>query len=212
VTQLTGSEGAFPPFDPTLAPSDPLALFGTWFDEAIDAGVPEPQAMTVATADATGAPSARVVMLARVRDGGWEFVTDARSRKARELVVNPRAAATFYWQGQGRQVRLSGPVVERSPEDRDADFRARSAHSRAAALADRPGEPLASMGELRAATAAALELATREPERALADWRLVAIVPLEVEFWQRDPGRAHTRLVYRRDAVASPWRRGLEWP
>jgi len=212
VTQLTGFEDAWPEFDPASAPSDPLALFATWLGAAIDAGVPEPHAMTVATVDATGAPSARVVMLKGVHEGGWEFATDARSRKALDLAVNPRASATFYWQGQGRQVRVTGPVVERAAAARDADFLARSAHSRAAAFADRPGEPLDSIDQLRAATAAALDLATREPHRVLAAWLLLAIVPLEVEFWQRDAGRAHTRVVYRRDAVTSSWRHALVWP
>lgn len=204
--------GDLPPFDPARLPDDPIDLFVVWIGAAIDAGVPEPHAMTLATADADGAPSARVVILKDVHDGGWEFATDARSRKAVDLGVNPRGAANFYWQPQARQVRLRGPVLDRGPQVSAADFHSRSPASRAAALAVRPGEPLGSPAELDAALADALERVEREPGLALPEWTLLALVPLEIEFWQGDQRRAHTRVVYRRDAVGGPWRHELVWP
>lgn len=202
--------GSLPEFDPVGLPADPFELFSTWLIDAIDAGVPEPHAMTIATADAAGSPSTRIVILKDVRDGGWEFATDARSRKATDVAVNPRAAAGFYWQLQGRQVRLTGRVVERPAQVRDADFLARSPASRAAAFAVRPGEPLGSTAELESALAGALELVRREPELVLPEWMLLALVPQRIEFWQGDPRRAHVRVVYRRDAAG--WRHELVWP
>ncbi|HEY8717222.1 pyridoxal 5'-phosphate synthase [Pengzhenrongella sp.] len=204
--------GDLPRFDPETAPDDPVRLFADWLTHAIKAGVAEPHAMTLATAGADGTPSARVVILKDCRDGGWEFATDARSRKARDLAENPNAAATFYWQPQARQVRVSGPVLARGLRADADDFLARSPASRAAALAVRPGEPLASPAELEAAIAAAQGRVEREPATVLADWRLFALVPLEVEFFQGDPRRAHIRVAYRRDDVGAPWRHELVWP
>jgi len=212
VRSLPVFAGKLPGFDPTTAGDDPLALFTEWIGAAIDAGVAEPHAMTVATADASGAPSARVVILKDVHDGGWEFATDARSRKATDLAANPRAAASFYWQPQGRQVLLSGPVVARPSSVRDADFLARSPASRAAALAVRPGEPLSSTAALEASMVEALERVRREPDLVLAEWLLLALMPHRIEFWQGDPRRAHIRVVYRRDDLAGPWRHELVWP
>lgn len=204
--------GEFPRFDPTDLPSDPVALFAAWLGQAIDAGVVEPHAMTLATVDDTGAPSARVVILKDVRDGGWEFATDARSRKVRDLAENPRAAATFYWPLQGRQVRLTGPVSDRGAQASAADFLARSPASRSAALATRPGEPLGSTVEVEAALTEAHRRVQREPGLVLDAWSLLALVPLQAEFWQGDPRRVHTRVVYRRDEVTATWRHELVWP
>ena len=204
--------GDLPGFDPAAVPGDPVALFVTWIGEAIDAGVAEPHAMMLGTADAGGVPSVRVVILKDVHDGGWEFATDARSRKAVDLAANPHGAATFYWQPQARQVRLSGTVVAASPQVCAADFLARSPDSRAAALAVRPGEPLGSPAELEAAIERALHRVQDEPQLVLPEWSLQALVPLEIEFWQGDRRRAHTRVVYRRDSVGGPWRHELVWP
>ena len=204
--------GELPGFDPTDVPADPVALFQAWLGQAIDAGVSEPHAMTVATVDPTGAPSSRVVILKDVRAGGWEFATDARSRKARDLDGNPLAAASFYWPAQGRQVRLTGPVRQLGAQASAADFLARSPASRAAALAVRPGEPLGSAAELEAALGAALRRVQREPELVLVEWLLLVLTPLELEFWQGRPSRAHVRLGYRRDRLGDPWRHTLRWP
>jgi pyridoxamine 5'-phosphate oxidase len=126
--------------------------------------------------------------------------------------VDPRAAALFYWPAQGRQVRLAGPVVRRDASAAAADFLARSPASRGAALATRPGEPLASRAELVGALDAARRTAEGAPDLVLPEWRLYALVPLEVEFFAGDPGRAHARLRYRRDEVGAAWRHGLVWP
>ncbi len=203
-------EGDLPTLDPDDVAPTPEAMFVRWLREAADAGVREPHAVTVATADAGGRPSSRVVVLHDVRDGAWLFATDARSRKAVDVAQNPRAALSFYWREQARQVRLAGPVHDLGPEASAADFLARSPASRAAGLATRPGEPLGSVAELETAMAGALARVEREPGTVLAQWTLLAVVPDEAEFWQGDPRRAHTRLVYRRGGAG--WERGLVWP
>lgn len=202
--------GTAPDVDPAAVPADPVDLFVAWLEAAVVAGVPEPHAVTIATADPDGRPSSRVVVLKDVRDGGWEFATDARSRKARDLARNPQAAASFYWPLQARQVRLTGTVTVLGPQACAADFLARSPGSRAAALAARPGEPLSGPEELTRATAAALRRVEVEPDTVLGEWVVYALRPDEVEFWQGDPGRAHTRVVYRR--VGGAWTHQLVWP
>jgi pyridoxamine 5'-phosphate oxidase len=219
---LPALAGPFPDLDPTDLPDRPEALFVRWLHEAVEAGVREPHAMTVSTADAAGRPSARVVVLKDLVDGGWQFATDARSRKAADLAVNPAASVSFYWREQGRQVRLTGTARMLGPEASAADFLARSPASRAAALGTRPGEPLGSPAELHEAMADARSHVDREPGTVLAEWVLVAVVPDEVEFWQGDPRRAHVRVVYRRleDGGAggaggsgdATWDRSLVWP
>ena len=214
--RLPALAGPFPPFDAADLPDRPDALFVRWLHEAVEAGVLEPHAMTVSTADDAGRPSARVVVLKDLVDGAWQFATDLRSRKSADLAVNPAASLSFYWREQGRQVRVTGTAGTLGPEASAADFLARSLASRAAALATRPGEPLTSGAELDDAMAQALALVEREPGTVLAEWVLVALVPDEVEFWQGDPGRAHTRVVYRRGgaggAPGEGWERSLIWP
>lgn len=208
---LPALSGTVLPFDPDAAPADPLALFGEWFRAALDAGVAEPHAVTLATAAADGTPSARVLVLKDVGADGFTFATDARSGKAQDLAVNPRAALTFWWQPVVRQVRVTGTARHLGPETSAADYLARSPASRAAALAVRPGEPLGSVEELRAAMTAARARVDDEPGLVLPQWQAWLVVPQAVEFWQGSPDRAHVRLRYRRSADGA-WVRSLVWP
>ncbi|MFS0703328.1 pyridoxal 5'-phosphate synthase [Cellulomonas sp. 179-A 9B4 NHS] len=208
---LPALSGDVLPFDPDAAPDDPLALFGEWFAAAVDAGVPEPHAVTLATAGADGRPSARVLVLKDVGPDGFAFATDARSGKAVDLAVNPRAALTFWWQPVVRQVRVTGAAHHLGAEASAADYLARSPASRAAALAVRPGEPLGSVAQLRDAMSAARERVDDEPGLVLPQWQAWVVVPDALEFWQGSPDRAHVRLVYRRSAAGS-WTRSLVWP
>ena len=203
--------GPLPTFDPADVPDEPVELFLRWFEEALAAGVPEPHAVTIATVDAAGAPSARVVVLKDVRDGRLEFATDTRSDKVADLQGRPAVSASFYWQPQGRQVRLTGTAALADADTSAADFLARSPGSRAAALATRPGEPLPDVATLHEAMDRARELVDREPGTVLPEWAVVAIEPTAAEFWQGDPGRAHVRLRYRRDAGGT-WTHELVWP
>ena len=115
-----------PDFDPAAAPADPAELFRRWLGEALEAGVPQPNACSLATADELGRPSSRMLILKNIDDdGGWHFATSRISRKGRELTANPHAALNFFWQQQGRQVRVAGDVVELSAEASAADWHER---------------------------------------------------------------------------------------
>ena len=116
-----------PDFDPATAPDDPAELFRQWLAEALAAGVPQPNACSLATADANGRPSSRMLILKNIDDDGWHFATSRKSRKGLELAENPSAALNFYWPQQGRQVRVAGAVVELSAEASAADWQARPA-------------------------------------------------------------------------------------
>jgi pyridoxamine 5'-phosphate oxidase len=198
------------PFDPTAAPDDPLDLFTDWFAAAVDAGAPEPHAATLATADAAGRPSARVLILKDVGPDGFAFATDARSAKAADLAANPRAALGFWWPAVVRQVRVTGAARHLGADASAADYLARSPASRAAAAGVRPGEPLGSLDELRDAMTAARARVDADPGFVLPSWQAWLVVPEEVEFWQGSADRAHVRLVYRRDDAG--WTYRLVWP
>lgn len=114
-----------PVFDTSMVPIRPDSLFVEWLADAIDAGAPEPHAMSLATVDAAGVPSSRVLVLKNLDESGWHFATDRTSRKGRELAATAVAALNFHWPALGRQVRVVGPVVALSAEDSAADFRAR---------------------------------------------------------------------------------------
>lgn len=119
---LTGSP---PPFDTVSAPADPGDLFEAWIRHAVDAGVPEPRAMTLATTDADGTPDARTLILKGLDARGWSFAGARSSAKAAQLASMPAAALTFWWQPIMRAVRVRGTVREASREDSAADLAAR---------------------------------------------------------------------------------------
>src|SRR5690606_20555104 len=134
--------------DESTVAEDPLEQFARWFNEAQSAGIAEPNAMTLATADSAGRPSARIVLLKGVSAGGFVFFTDYRSRKGRELADNPFAALVFHWPPLERQVRVTGRVERTSQEESAAYFHSRPPGSRLGAWASRQSSPLASRGEL----------------------------------------------------------------
>jgi pyridoxamine 5'-phosphate oxidase len=203
-------KGSAPEFDLAAAPDDPMTLFAAWLSQAIEAGVSEPHAMTLSTVDATGRPSARVLILKDVDAAGWHFAVSAVSRKGRELSANPFAALTFYWSGLARQVRVTGPVVADPAEVVAADFLDRPLGSREMALTRRQSEPFTDPAELDEALGKArLELEST-PNVVPPEWVSYAVVPQEVEFWQGDPGRRHARLRYEADGAG--WSRMRLWP
>ena len=114
-----------PDFDPAAAPADPAELFLLWLDEALAAGVPQPNACSLATADEQGRPSSRMLILKDIDADGWHFATSRESRKGQELTANPHAALNFFWQQQGRQVRVAGDVVKLSAEASAVDWQTR---------------------------------------------------------------------------------------
>jgi pyridoxamine 5'-phosphate oxidase len=193
------SEGAEQGLDEhELAPSW-LEQFLAWAREIEAAGVPEPEAMVLATADADGRPSARTVLLKGVDERGFEFFTNLQSRKGRELAANPRASLVFPWYQLRRQVVVVG-TVERVEEQRaDAYFASRAYGSRLGALASRQSTVIPSREPLERARA---ELERRYPPGAEVPrpghWGGLRLAPETVEFWQGRRDRLHDRLRFRR--------------
>ncbi len=177
---------------------DPFALFERWFKEAVDAGIQEANALTLATATPDGLPSARVVLLKDFDARGLTFYTNYASRKGRELEVNPRAMAVFFWQPFYRQVRIAGRVERVSPEESDAYYHSRPREARLAAWASQQSARLESRAALEAQfERVQKEFAGREPPRP-PYWGGYRLVPAEFEFWQGRVARLHDRLLYER--------------
>ena len=185
--------------------ADPIRQFQAWFEEAREAGVPLPEACTVATASVDARPSARMVLLKDVDGHGFVFATNYDSRKGRELGKNPHAALLFYWHALGRQVRVEGAVERTNAAESDEIFLARPRLSRISALASRQSDPLESRAALEERVRALeTRLERREIERP-GFWGGYRVVPDEIEFWQHRDDRLHDRLVYTHGAEGS-WR------
>ncbi|WP_075661520.1 pyridoxine/pyridoxamine 5'-phosphate oxidase [Streptomyces acidiscabies] len=202
---------SLPAFAPAAAPGTPLPLFADWFAEAVAAGEREPHTMSLATADAGGAPDVRIVMLHGADERhGWSFATHSTSRKGRQLAERPYAALAFYWPSLGRQVRVRGRVTAAPDTESQADLHARSTGALAAALTGRQSQVLPSLGELATASEEAWERAVRDPEAPSPTWTLYQLAPDAVEFFQGDERRRHVRLEYRRSEGS--WEKVLLWP
>jgi pyridoxamine 5'-phosphate oxidase len=200
-----------PEFDVRSAPGDPVTLFLTWLAEAVRDKVLGPHAMTLATADAAGSVSSRVLICKDVDDDGrWYFASDAESVKGRDLAANPCAAASFYWPQQGRQIRISGVAASAGSDASAADFLARPPASRAAALAGRQSEPLDDPADLDAAFRQSQAAIDADPGLIAPGWTLYALTADTVEFWQADHQRRHIRVQYQR--TVGPWTSRLLWP
>jgi pyridoxamine 5'-phosphate oxidase len=200
-----------PEFDVRSAPGDPVTLFLTWLTEAVRDKVLGPHAMTLATADAVGRVSSRVLICKDVGDEGrWYFASDAESLKGRDLAANPCAAASFYWPQHGRQIRISGVATSAGIEASTADFLARPPASRAAALIGRQSEPLDDAADLDAAFRQSRAAVDADPGLIAPGWTLYQLTADTVEFWQADHQRRHIRLQYQR--TADNWTSHLLWP
>lgn len=189
-------------------PSDPFPLFAAWLAEAFERGVQdEPGAFALATADAAGRPSLRMLLCRAVdvHGGAIVFYTNRESRKGRELEARPRAAAVFHWGGLGRQVRLEGPVTHASDAESDAYFATRPAEAQLGAWASPQSAPIVSRAQLEREVDEASQRfgATRDPQRPAAiprppHWGGYRLHAEHVELWVSRRGRLHDRGLWTR--------------
>lgn len=194
-------------YAPEFPGEDPIALFESWFQEAVDSGLEQPRAMSLATIGIDGAPDARMILLKGVDEDGFVFYTNLQSPKARGLLRDPRVSLCFYWAKIDKQVRVRGRAEMVSDEEADAYFASRARLSQVSAWASKQSQPMRGYFELEAEVAkAVLRFGISDVSRP-SFWSGFRVVPERIEFWKQKPFRRHERVVYER--TPEGWRK--EW-
>ncbi|MDE1153483.1 MAG: pyridoxamine 5'-phosphate oxidase [Micavibrio sp.] len=179
-----------------LRSKNPFELFQEWLAEATEAEVNDPEATALATVNADGQPSVRMVLMKKADELGFRFYTNMESRKGREISHNPKAAMVFHWKSLLRQVRVEGTVAELPVWEADAYFHSRHPLSRLGAWASHQSQPLESRAELEGRVREYAEKYKGQDVPRPPHWKGYILQPQKIEFWQQGEGRLHDRFVF----------------
>ena len=190
--------------------TDPLALFDQWFAEARASEPNDPEAMSLATADRSGQPAVRMVLLKGHGPGGFVFYTNEQSAKGGQLAANPKGALLFHWKSLRRQVRIEGPVERVSDTDADLYFATRARDSQLGAWASDQSRPLDSRETFERRFAEIQQKFDGQDVPRPPHWSGYRVIPERLEFWSDRPHRLHERRLFVREGDG--WREGLLYP
>lgn len=178
--------------------ADPISQFAKWFAEALDGGLYEPNAMTLATATHDGKPSARTMLLKGFDKTGFTFYTNYLSRKGKEISKNPAASIVFFWAELERQVRIEGVLEKVSKEESEKYFHSRPKDSQLGAMASQQSQEISGRKQVEDTFNDLKDKFADKQVQKPAYWGGYVLKPQIVEFWQGRPGRLHDRLVYKK--------------